>query len=55
MSDNNDHRNSISKEEKHLIGLALGKIKPKTKRDKKILKEINEIKEKGGQPYIPHD
>jgi len=55
MSDNNDHRNSLSKEERHLVDLALGKKKPKNKKDKKFLKEINEIKEKGGLSYIPHD
>ncbi len=55
MNENNDFRNSISKGEKNLIDLALGRKKPKSKRDKKLLQEINDIKKKGGQVEIPHD
>ncbi len=55
MSANNEFRNSISKGEKNLIDIAFGRKKPKSKRDKKLLQEINDIKKKGGQIDIPHD
>jgi hypothetical protein len=48
-------KESISKDEKNLVNLSLGKKKPKTEKDKKHLAEIDEIKRRGGSLYIPHD
>jgi succinate dehydrogenase flavin-adding protein (antitoxin of CptAB toxin-antitoxin module) len=51
----NKLKNIISKGEKNLVNLTIGKKKAKTKEDQKLLDEINEIKMRGGQVYIPHD
>lgn len=48
-------KESISKGEKDLINLSLGKKKPKTEEDHKLLDDINKIKAKGGKIYIPYD
>jgi hypothetical protein len=51
----NKKNSSISKMERDALDLAFGRKKPKTKYEKKLLREINEIKKKGGQVEIPHD
>ncbi len=48
-------KNTISKGEKDLINLSIGKKKPKNDKDQKLVGQIEEIKKKGGQIYIPHD
>ena len=46
---------ALTKKEKDLIDLSLGKKKAETEHEKKLLKQIKEIKQKGSILYIPHD
>ena len=55
MIKHNKLKDTLSKGEKNLLNLTIGKKKAKTENDKKLLQEITEIKKKGGQVYIPHD
>jgi hypothetical protein len=48
-------KDSMSKGERNLINLSIGKKKAKTKEDRNNLEEIENIKKKGGRIYIPHD
>lgn len=48
-------KHTITKGEKDLINLSIGKKKPKNEKDRKLSTQIEEIKKKGGQIYIPHD
>jgi hypothetical protein len=41
--------------EKNLIEQTLGQVEPKTEKEKKLLKEIQEIKKKGRIVEIPKD
>lgn len=41
--------------ERDALDLAFGRKKPKTKYEKKLLQDINEVKKKGGQLELPHD
>jgi len=55
----NKMNSGIGKMERDALDLAFGKKKPKTKYEKKllqgILRDINEVREKGGQLELPHD
>jgi hypothetical protein len=51
----NKLKSNISKGERNLINITLGKKKSKTEKDEKLRKEIEEIKKKGGGVHIPHD
>jgi hypothetical protein len=55
MFKHNKLKTGISRGEKKVLALATGKKKAKTEEDKKILKEIDDIKVKGRQLHIPHD
>jgi hypothetical protein len=55
MIKNSKTKSPVSKGERDLINMTVGKKKPKNARDEKLTREINEIKKKGGQIYIPHD
>jgi len=55
MINSNKLKSNISKGERNLINITLGKKKSKTEKDEKLRKEIEEIKNKGGQVHIPHD
>jgi len=48
-------KNGISKGERHLINISIGKKKPKNEKDQKLLNEIDRIKKNGGTIIIPHD
>ena len=51
----NKKDSGISKMERDALDLAFGRKKPKTKYEKKLLQDINEVKKKGGQLELPHD
>lgn len=48
-------KSTISKMERDLIDFSLGKKKPKTRWEKKLVKEIKAIKKEGGMIEIPCD
>lgn len=48
-------KTTLSNKEKNAIDLSLGKRKPVTERDKKLVKEMEAIKKNGRMVYIPHD
>jgi hypothetical protein len=48
-------KDALSKGERKLINLSTGKKKPTTESEKRLVKDIDNIKKKGGQIYIPHD
>jgi hypothetical protein len=55
LKNNNKVKSNISKGERNLINISLGKKKPKNEKDHKLLNEINRIKKNGGTIIIPHD
>ncbi|HEV8079561.1 MAG TPA: hypothetical protein VGP43_02530 [Chitinophagaceae bacterium] len=44
----------LNKSEKQLLDLSLGK-KPETEKEKKLAKQMKEIRDKGGIVEVPHD
>ena len=51
----NKKDSSISKMERLMLDLMFGKKKPKTKFEKRLLEQINQIKKEGGIVEIPYD